>query len=153
LGEAPAEFPCLTPGCDGSARSRWGRHAYCRPCQVRRGTRSADGRSVSGLIPTAPGSRTGRDHGGVGPIQRRAFKVVQAAQRIDHAIAREPGLKADLADALEAWHRQHRELVAAARLLDQELRRREKLGAELERGLAEWYAALEQLPNLKPGRR
>ena len=115
---------------------------------MQRGTATPEGRTISGLIPTAPGSRASRDSGHLGPLEKKAFAVVAAARQIDQAIGRDTGLKAELAGGLEQWERQHRELVATARALEHALTRRGKLSEQLLQGFREYHHAVEQLPEL-----
>jgi hypothetical protein len=81
---------CRTPGCPNEARSRSGRHAYCVDCQIRRGTRRADGSFISEAIPLAPGSRHVRDlfrGDGCGPFEKGAIEIVAAGREVDALIA------------------------------------------------------------------
>ncbi len=49
--EATRTYDCKTPGCTGTAKSGTGRHAYCTPCRVARGTALPDGTPIE----TQPG--------------------------------------------------------------------------------------------------
>jgi hypothetical protein len=40
--ELTTTYDCKTPGCNGEARSRTGRHAYCQACRIARGTALPD---------------------------------------------------------------------------------------------------------------
>ena len=104
VDELAKTFNCKTPGCDGEARAPNGRHAYCRDCQIRRGTRREDGSFVAGRIPTAPGSRSSRNRVAVhGPFEARAMELVTAARMLDSVIARQKMLRIELREAVAAW--------------------------------------------------
>jgi hypothetical protein len=74
-------YDCKTPGCVNEVRSTTGRHAYCKDCQVRRGTRRPDGSVISTRIPAAPGARGRRSV--VGPFETRAAELVPVAREVD----------------------------------------------------------------------
>jgi hypothetical protein len=78
-------YDCRTKGCTGEARSGNGRHAYCKDCQIRRGTRRADGSLIMERIPSSPGSRSSRDifNGQHGPFETKAAELVAAAREVD----------------------------------------------------------------------
>jgi hypothetical protein len=114
---------CKTPGCDREARAAQGRHAYCRDCQIRRGTRRADGSFISEAIPLAPGSRHVRDlfrGDGCGPFEKSSIEVVAAARGVDALLAQIiqaqetiRDAKARLPEAVRLW-RETLERVSAS---------------------------------------
>jgi hypothetical protein len=135
---AKAVFTCQTPECGNPASSSWGRHSFCRSCQVERGTRTADGSLASGKTrqrearrrprrgkrSTAPpreavaAATEGTDGTGAieqpreGPSERAALELVALARRVDLALA---GLEAarEEADAAAAEWRDAVEAMAA----------------------------------------
>jgi hypothetical protein len=121
--EIAKSFDCRTPGCPNEARSRSGRHAYCVDCQIRRGTRRADGSFISEAIPLAPGSRHVRDlfrGDGVGPFEKSSIEVVAAAREVDALVAQIVAgqesirdAKARLPEAVRLW-RETLERVSAS---------------------------------------
>jgi hypothetical protein len=74
----------------------------CVDCQIRRGTRRADGSFVSEAVPLAPGSRHVRDlfrGDGCGPFEKTAIDVVAAAREVDALLAQIIQAHEKIADA------------------------------------------------------
>jgi len=142
IAEAEASFPaheltrsfdCRTPGCDGEAKAKSGRFAYCVSCQVRRGTALPDGTPIIGRpIPNAPGSRVGgkrpkrppraREGGHPTPKARttglyeaRASVLLRAARELDQALEAYRAAKPALEEAVRGYRSAVKAVVAAGR--------------------------------------
>lgn len=93
-------FDCKTPGCAGSARSRTGRHAYCLPCRVRRGTALPDGTPIEATSKAL--SRRRKDKA-IGPFEHRALALVEAGRNLDLQVERYRLARPGLEQAAAAW--------------------------------------------------
>jgi hypothetical protein len=138
----PPAFTCQTPGCDGKATSSWGRHAFCRSCQIKRGTRNPDGTLVLGKTPRQEEARRGkarRSRPAPAPASAATAAGKRAGKRPDSA-RRHP-------ESPGATERALLELVDLARRVDGALAGLETARAEAEEARSEWQSALARLRN------
>lgn len=93
-------YDCKTPGCTGEARSKTGRHAYCLPCRVARGTALPDGSPIESNRPIVSRRRKAHPQG---PFEERALVVLDAARHLDLAVERYKLARPALEQAVTAW--------------------------------------------------
>jgi hypothetical protein len=104
-------YDCKTPGCDGEARSKTGRHAYWPPCRVARATALPDGTPIEAKPQTVSRRRKGKL---TGPFETRALGLLDAARNLDLAVERYRLARPALEQAVGAW----RAAVAEATAVD-----------------------------------
>jgi hypothetical protein len=93
-------FDCKSPGCDGTARSQTGRHAYCDRCRVARGTALPDGTPIEAKPQIISRRRKGKT---LGPFEARVILLLDAAREVDLMVARYKAARPALEQALGAW--------------------------------------------------
>lgn len=118
-------YDCKTPGCTGEAASKTGRHAYCLPCRVNRGTALPDGTPIETQSHVVSPRRKIEP---LGPFEERALVVLDAARHLDLAVERYKLARPALDQAVTAW----RGAIAApdhsGRVEERRSRRRRDLG-------------------------
>lgn len=105
-------FDCRTPGCEGEARAKSGRNAYCLPCRVTRGTALPDGTPIEAKRQVT--SRRRRDRP-LGPFEERAAELLDAARSLDLAVERYRLARPALEQAVTAWKTALAQVTAAER--------------------------------------
>jgi hypothetical protein len=102
--EATKTYLCKSPGCENEAKTWSGRHAYCKTCQIRRGTAQSDGSAIQGRIPSAPGSRSGRNFPVEGHFEAKVMRLVGSARELDFWLERYGEARPALEQAIKGWH-------------------------------------------------
>ena len=108
--EATRTYDCKTPGCTGEARSRTGRHAYCLPCRVARGTALPDGTPIEAKPQTISRRRKGKP---TGPFEERVLGLLDAARHLDLAVERYKLAGPQLEQVAAAWREALAQVTAA----------------------------------------
>jgi hypothetical protein len=98
--EIAKSFDCATPGCTGSARAKTGRHAYCDPCRIARGTALPDGSPIESKIHVTSRRKKGR---AAGPFEERVYGLLDAARNLDLQVERYRLARPALEQAVAAW--------------------------------------------------
>jgi hypothetical protein len=98
--ELTQTYDCKTPGCTGEARSKTGRHAYCRSCRIARGTALPDGSPIESKPQVT--SRRKKERA-PGPFEERVYGLLDAARSLDLAVERYKLAGPALKTAIAAW--------------------------------------------------
>jgi hypothetical protein len=109
--EVTSTYDCKTAGCDGEARSKTGRHAYCKDCRIARGTALPDGTPIEATSKALSRRRKDKQ---LGPFEERALGILEAARSLDLAVERYKLARPALEQAVGAW----RAAVAEATAVD-----------------------------------